>query len=381
MSTPIVSAPSEEVAALHAQVRHDESELTERDAVIAQRDAMIEHLQEQVRLLLARRFASSSEKIPDGQLGLFNEAEATEAEEPESAPGTEVGAHRRGAPKRVPIPQVLPRIDIEHRLPEDERTCPHHAVELERFAEVVSEQLDIIPMQVRVLRHIRGKYRCPCCEGHLRTAPMPAQPVPKSLASPGLLACIATAKYADALPLYRQCQQFQRIGVELSRTTLATWMVRVGELVERPYLLMDETTVQVLKEPGKTPESKSQLWAQMSAGPEPPIVLFEYDPTRAGDVPKRLLAGFTGALHTDGYSGYAPVVREQGLVHLACWTHARRGFVDVLKSLGLNPKKLPANPPAKARRALYAPDTPGRHWTSGVGGVASGCRAHRPLHR
>ena len=84
---------------------------------------------------------------------------------------------------------------------------------------------------------------------------------------------------------------------------------------------MDETTVQVLKEPGKTPESKSQLWAQMSAGPEPPIVLFEYDPTRAGDVPKRLLAGFTGALHTDGYSGYAPVVREQGLIHLTCWIY------------------------------------------------------------
>ena len=162
---------------------------------------------------------------------------------------------------------------------------------------------------------------------------MPAQPVPKSLASPGLLAFIATAKYADALPLYRQCQQFQRIGVELSRTTLARWMVCVGELVvplinvlrdelvERPYLLMDETTVQVLKEPGKTPQSKSQLWAQMSAGPEPPIVLFEYDPTRAGDVPKRLLAGFTGALHTDGYSGYAPVVREYGLVHLNCWIY------------------------------------------------------------
>ena len=150
MSTPIVSAPSEEVAALHAQVRHYESELTERDTVIAehqaglaQRDAMIEHLQEQVRLLLARRFAPSSEKIPDGQLGLFNEAEATEAEEPESAPATEVGAHRRGTPKRAPIPEALPRIDIEHRLPEDERTCPHHGVELERFGEVVSEQLDI----------------------------------------------------------------------------------------------------------------------------------------------------------------------------------------------------------------------------------------------
>ena len=83
-------------------------------------------------------------------------------------------------------------------------------------------------------------------------------------------------------------------------------------------------------------------------------MLFEYDPTRSGDVPKRLLAGFTGALHTDGYSGYAPAVRDQGLVHLACWAHARRGFTDTLQSLGLNPNKLPPDPPPKARRALSA---------------------------
>ena len=348
MNTPPAStvhalAPSrtlpEEVVALQALVRHYESELGERDAVIAKHEAMIEHLQEQVRLLLAQRFAPSSEKMPDGQLGLFNEAEANAGDEPESTPGIEVGAHRRATAKRAPLPAFLPRIDIEHELGEHERVCPHHSVALERFGEVVSEQLDIIPARVQVLRHIRGKYRCPCCEGHLRTAAMPAQPLPKSLASPGLLAYLATGKYADALPLYRQQRQLQRIGVELSRTTLATWMVRAGELVvplvnvlrdeliERPYLLMDETTVQVLKEPGKTPQSKSQLWALMSAGPEPPIVVFEYDPTRAGEVPKRLLAGFTGALHTDGYSGYAPVVREQGLVHLACWAYVAVGIM------------------------------------------------------
>ena len=374
MSPPAVNAGTEsrprglpeDIGALHALVHRYEGELGERDAVIAEHEATIERLQEQVRLLLAQRFAPSSERIPDGQLGLFNEAEASAGEEPESAPGTEVGAHRRARPKRAPLPESLPRIDIVHALPEDERICPHHGVELERFGEVVSEQLDIIPAKVQVLRHIRGKYRCPCCEGHLRTAPMPAQPLAKSFASPGLLAYIATGKYADALPLYRQCQQFQRIGVELSRTTVARWMVGAGELVvplinvlrdelvDRPYLLMDETPVQVLKEPGKAAQSKSQLWALMSSGPEPPIVVFEYDPTRAGEVPKRLLAGFTGALHTDGYSGYAPVVREQGLVHLACFAHARRGFVETLKSLGLNPKKLPANPPAKARRTLYA---------------------------
>ena len=222
------------------------------------------------------------EKLPDGQLGLFNEAEASAAQDCENAPGTEVAAHRRSTPKRAPLPDALPRIDVEHPLPDHERTCPHHGVELERFGEVVSEQLDVIPATIRVLRHVRGKYRCPHCEGHLRTAPMPAQPLPKSLASPGLLAHVATAKYADALALYRQHQQLKRIGVDLSRTTLATWMVRAGalvvpllnllrdELLDRPYLLMDETTVQVLEEPGKSAQSKSQLWAQMSAGPPLP---------------------------------------------------------------------------------------------------------------
>ena len=330
-------------------------------------EATIEQLQERVRLLLARRFGASSEKLPDGQLGLFNEAEAEpRARNPRPTPAPRsrpIGARARCAPR---CPSTLERVDIEHELAESERTCPHHGVELERFGEAVSEQLDIVPAKVRVLRHIRGKYRCPSCEGHLRTAALPAQPLAKSFASPGLLAFIVTAKYVDGLPLYRQQQQFGRIGVELSRTTLARWVVGMGELVvplinvlrdellDRPYVLMDETTVQVLKEPGKAPESKSQLWALMSPGPEPPIVVFDYDPTRAGDVPRRLLAGFSGALHTDGYSGYGPAVREYDLVHLACWSHGRRGFTDVLKSLGLNPKKLPSNPPAKARRALHA---------------------------
>jgi transposase len=350
----------EDVVTLQALVRRQREQLAERDGTI-------ERLQEHINVLLAKRFGASAETVAEAQLGLFNEAEV----EAYTGGGTEevsseVAAHRRGQPTRKPLPAELPRVDIEHPLADEERVCPHHGVALERFDEVVSEQLDIVPATVQVLRHIRGKYRCPCCEGHIRTAPMTPQPIPKSMASPGLLAHIATAKFVDALPLYRQHQQLQRIGFDVSRTTLATWMVRVGELVQplinllrdemlaQPYLLMDETTVQVLKEPAKAPESKSYLWAQMSPAPEAPIVLFDYDPTRAQDVPKRLLEGFTGALHTDGYAGYDAVVTEQGLVRLFCWAHARRRFVDVLKSLKLNPKKLPAKPPPKARRALKA---------------------------
>ncbi len=354
---------------LQAQARHYEAKLAERDRQRERRDATIEQLRERVNVLLARRFGASAETVAEAQLGLFNEAEL-EAEgdtgEDDQTATSEIGAHRRAKPKRRPLPEHLPRVDIEHPLPEAERVCPHHGVALERFGERVSEQLDIVPATVRVLRHIRGKYRCPCCSGHLRTAPMTPQPIPKSQASAGLLAYVATAKFVDGLPLYRQHAQLARIGLEVSRTTLAMWMVRLGELVQplinvlrdemlaRPYLLMDETTMQVLKEPGKAPESKPYLWAQMAPQAEAPIVLFDYDPTRAAEVPRRLLEGFAGTLHTDGYAGYDAVVREQGLLRVYCWAHARRRFVDVLKSLGLNPKQLPAKPPPKARRALKA---------------------------
>jgi transposase len=357
----------EDVVTLQALVRHQREQLVERDAHIAHRDGTIERLQEHINVLLAKRYGASAETIAEAQLGLFNEAEVEAHTGDETGePGSTVATHRRGRPTRKPLPAELPRVDIEHPLAESERVCAHHGVALERFDEVVSEQLDIVPATVQVLRHIRGKYRCPCCEGHIRTAPMTPQPIPKSMASPGLLAHIATAKFVDALPLYRQHQQLERIGFEVSRTTLATWMVRVGVLVQplinllrdemlaQPYLLMDETTVQVLKEPGKAPEAKSYLWAQMSPAPEALIVLFDYDATRSGEVPKRLLAGFEGTLHTDGYEGYAGVVNDQGLVRLFCWAHARRRFIDVLKSLKLNAKKLPAKPPPKARRALKA---------------------------
>ena len=216
MTSSASPAPFEELASLRAQIVERDVLLEERAATIARHEATIEQLHEQVRLLLARRFGASSEKLPDAQLGLFNEAEAGAAEEPEADAGTEVAAHRGARPVRAPLPESLERVDIEHELAQSERTCPHHGVELERFAEVVSEQLDIVPAKVRVLRHIRGKYRCPSCEGHLRTAALPAQPLAKSFASAGLLAFIVTAKYLDGLPLYRQQQQFGRIRAERS---------------------------------------------------------------------------------------------------------------------------------------------------------------------
>jgi len=332
----------------------------EHAAAMAARDTTIELLHEKIRMLLAQRFGAASERVAEAQLGLFNEAEqeaATAADAQSEPESIEVPAHSRRVAKRKPLDAKLPRVQVVHELAEQDKHCPHDGTALECIGTVDSEQLDIVPATVQVLHHQRRKYACPCCKQYVTTAPMTPQPIPKSQASPGLLAYIATGKYVDGLPLYRQTQQLERIGLECSRATLARWMVRCGELAQPlinllrdallagGYIQCDETTVQVLKEPGKAAQSSSYMWVQRSALPERPIILFDYDPTRSGEVPKRLLEGFRGILQTDGYDGYNAVVRELGLIRLYCMAHARRYFTDALKAKGINPNKLPLKPP------------------------------------
>ena len=330
----------------------------------------IERLRAQMRLLLAQRFGAKSERVAEdsGQFGLFNEAEAdTETDLSENAVTlTVVTGHTRARGHRQPLPAHLPREEVVHDVAEADKICPHDGTRLTVMGAETSEQLDIIPASIRVLHHRRLKYACPCCRQHMVTAPLPAQPIPKSQASAGLLASIATAKYADAQPLYRQSTQFARIGFEAPRQTLATWMIRCGELVqplinllrdrlqESAYIRMDETPVQVLKEPGKTPQSTSFMWVQQHGERAQPVVLYDYAASRAGDVPVALLGPFKGYLQTDGYAGYHAVVAANGLTPVYCFAHARRYFTDALKTLGLNPNQLPATPPDSARRPLKA---------------------------
>ncbi len=280
-----------------------------------QLESKVTLLQEQLNLALAKRYAASSEKISPDQVCLFDEPEVEIPATDDTDDVIVVPAHTRKKRGLKPLPDNLPRIDVVHELPEDERHCPHDGQLLAEIDAVISEQLDIIPAKIQVIRHIRKKYACSCGQC-IKTAPLPAQPIPKSMASPGLLAHIAVSKYQDALPLYRQETILQRIGVELPRATLANWMIRAGALIQpvinllRDRLLgydilqMDETTVQVLNEQGKTAQSKSYLWLQRGGPPEQPVVLYDYDPGRGAKVPTRLLAGFTGTLQTDGYDGY-----------------------------------------------------------------------------
>jgi transposase len=322
--------------------------IVEQEKSLQAKEKRIRILEEYILSLQHKTYGASSEKQDVIQAELvFTEAEdAAEAEMPEQvdafAEATVVVAeHKRQ--KRAAIPKELPRVEVIHDLPAEQKICPHDGTVLKPIGFEAHEQLDIIPASVRVLLHKRLKYACPCCEGYILTARKPAQPIEKSIASPGLLAHIAIQKYADALPLYRQSDIFKRIGIALDRTTLANWMIRCGNLIqplinlilekmlEQHVLHMDETPVQVLNEVGRTPQSQSYMWVLRSTLPGCSATFFHYEPSRCGAVPQQLLGDFNGALMVDGYAGYHAVCQKNSLARLGCWAHARRKFIDAQK--------------------------------------------------
>ena len=319
--------------------------LSQKEREISDKNLRIRILEEELARYKKQKFGASSEKLSPDQLNLFDEAEAAaEANvEPADSLGAqetiEVPAHQRRARKRPSIPADLPRIDVIHDLPDAQKICPRDGAALKRIGSETHEQLDIIPAKIQVLKHIRLTYACPCCEQHLITAQKPKQAIEKSIASASVLATIATQKYADGLPLYRQVAMFKRIGIELDTTTLANWMIKCGALAQllialmlekvraEQYVHMDETTVQVLREQDRDPQTQSYMWVLRSTQASPAII-FHYAPSRSGSVPCELLTDYKGALMVDGYEGYNAICQRQQLIRLGCWAHARRKFME-----------------------------------------------------
>ena len=300
-------------------------------------------------------------------MGLFNEAETLCEDAPDTEDAsTQVPAHsrrKRGGRRR--LPDFLPREEILHDLAEDQKVCgndPSHP--LVAIGSEKLEQLVFLPATAKVLVHIRPKYACAKCKDGIQTASMPPQPIPKSMATPSLLAQVAVSKYVDGAPLYRQEAMFRRIGVDLSRATLAFWMIRMGDLTQplldrflheirgHDYVLADETPFQVLKERGKRATSNSFLWALRGGEAEHPLLYYEYSPTRGGEVIERLLDGFQGFLQTDGYSGYDALGEKPGVVHVGCFAHARRKFDEALRGQGKNAKKKSGAKQSLARQGI-----------------------------
>lgn len=312
-------------------------------------------LREQVLLLRSKMFSRKSEKLHAGeeeaQQVLFDEPSEAMAQEGavSEEPLVEVPAHTRRKKGRKPLPAELPRVEVIHDLADGEKVCGCGCM-MERIGQEVSEQLDIIPAKMVVIRHIRYKYACKTCEGlesegpAVKTAPMPEQIIPKSMASPGLLAHIFTAKFADAVPFYRQEKQFARLGVEMNRTSMSTWAMKVAglceplmemlhkEMLTGPLIQADETTVQVLEEPGRSSTCKSYMWVFRGGPPGKAVLLYQYHPSRSGDVAKRFLKGYQGCVQTDGYGGYDFLDEWPEVVHAGCWAHARRKFMEVIQA-------------------------------------------------
>ena len=338
----IISTQDETIAVQDKKIDTIRAESTEIiETIRLERDNLLE----QLRLALKREFGRSCEAAP-GQHDLFDEAETEQNPDHETDAINDVAtsefvadnAPARKKPGRKPLPAHLPRIDVVFELDDASAHCAADGSALKVIGEDITEQLDIIPAKIRVIRKIRKTYACPTCES-VQRAPKPADLLPKSRASAELLAHIAIHKYQDALPLYRQQKMFERLGVTLDRTTMANWMVAVGQklkpLIEQmrldaltaEVLHADETTVQVLKEPDRRPDQKSYMWVQ-STGTGPPMVIYHYAPGRSGKVVEHLFGDYGGTLVTDGYAAY------QGLAHAThagCWAHARRKFNDALK--------------------------------------------------
>lgn len=310
-------------------------------------------LQEQIDFLTRKLFGKSSEKRSDdieGQLNLFNEAEAEQTDpDPSEEEFITVEKHTRKKKAtnedkfgHLPVEEVI--LDVD----EDKRICSECGTALEYIGkEFVRQEIEIIKPSAKIIKYYSATYGCPKCkqEGEIPYIVKGRDGkahMMHGMASASTVAWVMYQKYVNSLPLYRQEQDFKRLfTIDISRGTIASWIIKNAEqsftpmcdyfrrrLIAGMFAMADETPVQVLKEPGRRPQTKSFMWVFRSGEfDKEQIVLFHYSQTRAGDTAKEFLEGFTGYLMTDGYSGYNKL---KDCTRTSCWSHVRRYLIDAI---------------------------------------------------
>ena len=363
------------------QAQKDAAESIRLSEQIARRDIDLHAAQTKIQALVLElahlrrmRFGARSEAFSGEERDLFQEtlasdiaaAEAKLAQEQEDKPvTTPVPKPPRPRAGRQPLPEHLPR--IEHLHEPETCTCGTCGGDLVKIGEDISEQLDVEPARFFVHRHIRPQYACRPCET-VSAAPIPAAVIDGGMAAVGLYVWVIIAKYLDHLPLYRLEQIAARDQVILSRSTMAAWVGRIGValqpladrlaalLLQRRVLHADETPVAQL-DPGRGKTKRAYLWAYRSNVLEtgPPIVVFDYQGSRAGRHAKEFLSGWQGHLMVDDFGGYKALFAG-GVIELGCMVHARRKYFDL--------NEAQANPIAQEAlhriAALYAIEAQGR---------------------
>jgi transposase len=317
-------------------------------ALLLAERARNERLVQIIKEMQRHRFGRRAETLPEDQMLLaLEDVEQTEAgvaaaeESRSAAMGAESARRRRR--NRGALPAHLPR--IETTIDIEDKACPCCKGLLHLIGEDVSERLDIIPAQFRVLVTRRPKYACRACEGAVVQAPAPARLIEGGLPTEATIAHVLVSKYADHLPLYRQAQIYARQGIALDRSTLADWVGRAAwhlrpvheRLLEHirssAKIFADETTAPVL-DPGRGRTKTGQLWAYARddrpfGSADPPIAVYVYAQNRKSEQPIAHLAGFTGVLQVDGYAGYRALADKNSVQLAFCWSHVRRRFYEL----------------------------------------------------
>jgi transposase len=352
---PTSSEPNlDSAAALSDDPRILQQMILELLAMLRQTRRENEQLQHRLDLLLRRLYGPRTERFDPDQPLLF--PDAFDAAEPPTAEATaDAGATAEVNPAPTPpapnkqrphgrrsLPKNLRRVPRVHELTQAERLCPECGEDRAPVSAEHSEQLDYEPATLFVVEHVRRTYACQHCEGQVITAGKPAQPIPKGLPGPGLLAHVITEKYADHLPLYRQERRLARQGVELSRSTLCDWMAGAAKVLDPLYNLMkslilscgtihtDDTPVKVRDSERKI-KAQGRLWVYYGDSRHP-YNLFDFTMSRKRDGPSRFLEGFRGSLQADAFSGYDGIYAGGKVVEVGCNAHARRKFVEAQKS-------------------------------------------------
>ena len=303
-------------------------------------------LQAKIQQLLHERYSKKTEKIPSEELPVIDEAivtpeEAAKIQEIEEQ--ISVSSYTRSKPKRNPVPEKYPREVIVYDLPEEQKICSCGS-KLHCIGEEVNEQLDYIPAKIKVLVHTKKKYGCRSCEIGVATASAPNNFIPKCLAGPGLLSHVILSKYEDHMPLYRQEKMWQRLGIDIARSTLCNWALlsaeklnnllelQQQELLNLNYIRADETPVQVMEENQLRTSKRAYMWVFASGLKEKAIFVYKFAMTRAGSVAEEFLGNFQGFLQTDGFTGYNKIIEKNCITHVGCMAHARRKFVSIVKT-------------------------------------------------
>ena len=221
---------------------------------------------------------------------------------------------------------LVPRGSHGPFLPGKIKVCPHDGASLVQIGERVVETLHVEPIKASVIQHVYPKYACPCCKGHLAEAPALPVALPHASCDASTIAMILSQKYAFGLPLYRLEQMFSQSGAEVSRTSMARWVIASADVIGdvafeiRKYIFdqsaahADETAVQVLKEPGKKPQSTSYMCVACSSKDAFPVVWFQYSPDRSGSSASSLIGKYSGILHIDKFTGYNSIIKSNGII-------------------------------------------------------------------